>query len=360
MPRSSKDKDGDGPSWQGRPLRRRDVLRWSALPLVAGATPEILMAEVDPKWHLDDGSFRNNYIGSIAKPFSELRKAFDAERPPVISFPLAKNDPAFLRSNSSERTATWIGHCTFLLQFDGLNILTDPHFTSRASPVSFAGPKRTTPVGLALEDVPKLDAVLISHNHYDHLDFSSVKMVKEHSPDATFFVPLKLGYWFRREGAENVVELDWWQEGRFKDATITSVPTQHWSNRLYYDRNKTLWCGFVIDTGSFRFLFIGDTGYSRDFVDIKERFGGFDLAAIPIGAYNPRWFMKDAHQNPEEAVQCMLDLNAKRALATHWGTFQLTFEEMDEPPRRLAAARAEAGLGEEDFVAMEHGETLLL
>lgn len=343
-----------------RQASRRDVLRWSALPFLAGAARADLMDELDPRWHLDDGRFSNTYIGPIEKSFADLRKAFDAERPPVLSFPLAKNDPAFLRANGLERTVTWIGHCTFLLQLGGLNILTDPHFTSRASPVPFAGPKRTTPPGLALADMPQLDIVLVSHNHYDHLDYSSLRMVRDHSPQAVFCLPLRLGYWFQGIGIDNFIEFDWWQEQKVRDASITSVPTQHWSNRLIYDRNRTLWCGFVVDVGDYRFVFIGDTGYSRDFADIQEKFGGFDLAAIPIGAYNPRWFMKEAHQNPEEAVQCMQDLNARKAVATHWGTFQLTLEEMDEPPRRLAEARAKAGLKEADFMAMRHGQTSVL
>lgn len=318
------------------------------------------MGSSGPGWHLDDGRFSNNYIGPIDKPFSDLRKAFDAPRPPEISFPLADNDLGLIRDGSAERTVTWVGHCTLLVQAGGMNVLTDPHFTGRASPVPFAGPRRTTPVGVGLADLPRVDAVLVSHNHYDHLDWASLRMLRDHSPQATYFVPLRLGAWFRNIGIDRIVELDWWEESRAGDAAVTAVPTQHWSNRLIYDRNRTLWCGFVVDFVDFRFAFIGDTGYSADFADIRERFGGFDLAAIPIGAYNPRWFMKDVHQNPEEAVQCMLDLNAKRAVATHWGTFQLTLEEMDEPPKRLAAAREAAGLAEGDFRAMLHGETMPL
>ena len=334
-------------------------MRWTAAPLaIPLANKNAMAATASPDWHLDDGRFSNNYIGPIEKSFSELRKAFDAERPAEISFPLAKNDPAYLGSNKTEKTATWIGHCTLLLQFGGMNMLTDPHFTNRASPVPFAGPKRTTPVGLALSDMPGIDIVLLSHNHYDHLDYSSILMVNEHSPGATFIVPLRLGNWVRECGVKNIVELDWWQEKKVGGISVTSVPTQHWSNRIVIDRNKTLWSGFVLDSGDFKFLFIGDSGYSKDFGDIRDRFGGFDLAAIPIGAYNPRWFMKEAHQNPEEAVQCMLDLNAKKAIATHWGTFQLTLEKMDEPPQRLAKARDAAGLAKDDFQALMHGQTI--
>ena len=309
-----------------------------------------------PSWHLDDGTFQNNYIGALEKSWGQLRKAFDAEKPPAISFPLARNDPAALRANRTEPTLTWIGHCTLLLQIAGLNVLTDPQFSQRASPVQFAGPQRTTPPGLAIKDLPPIDIVLISHNHYDHLDYRSVRQVAAHSPDAHFYVPLRLGKWFRDIGIKNYTELDWWEEQEQQHLRLVAVPTQHWSNRTF-DRNRTLWCGWVLEAADFKFLFIGDTGYSRDFVDIKERFGGFDLAAIPIGAYDPRWFMKEAHQNPEEAVQCMLDLNARKAVATHWGTFQLTFEEMDEPPQRLKTALAKQGLDPASFLIMAHGQT---
>ena len=345
---------------EGLLLPRRSVLKLSALPLAAGLVPGGLMADGRPDWHMEDGGFRNNYSGPVEKKLSDLRKAFEPEKPPIVTFPLAENDPAALKANRSETTVTWIGHCTLLLQAGGINVLTDPHFTERASPVPFAGPKRTMPVGLEVADLPPIDLVLISHNHYDHLDYSSVRMVAAHSPDAVFHVPLKLGPWFRGAGIEKVVEMDWWQEGEAGDARVTSVPTQHWSNRVMFDRNKTLWCGWVLETAGFSFVFIGDTGYSKDFEDIGARFGGFDLAAIPIGAYEPRWFMHDVHQNPEEAVRCMADLKARKAVATHWGTFQLTLEPMDEPVKRLRQAMAKSPMGEDDFMALAHGETRYL
>lgn len=338
-------------------LSRRGLL--AGLASLLASVPAALQASLSKPWHLPDGRFRNNYIGPIERTFAELRKAFAGERPPLLSFPLAANDPAALRANATATTVTWIGHCTLLVQLAGKNYLTDPQFAERASPLPFVGPRRSTAPGLALDELPPIDDVLISHNHYDHLDISSIRQLLAHSPAATYHVPLKLRGWFANVGVTRIVERDWWEGGAHGDATITAVPSQHWSNRGF-DRNKTLWCGWVVEAAGFRFLFIGDTGYSDDFKDIAARFGSFDLAAIPIGAYNPRWFMKEAHQNPEEAVQCMLDLNARRAVATHWGTFQLTFEDMDEPPRRLAAALAAKGLDPESFMVLQHGETRYL
>ena len=335
-------------------IKRRSLL---ALPLLS-MLPGLSMAN-NKSWHNADGTFSNNYVGSISKSFSELRRAFSGPRPPVISFPLAQNDPAMLGANRQHNTVTWVGHATLLLQLGGLNILTDPHFTQRASPVAFAGPKRTTAPGLSVSNLPALDIVLISHNHYDHLDSASIYKLLSHSPKARYFVPLRLARWFHKAGAENVVEYDWWEGEEYLGAQIEAVPTQHWSNRGL-DRNKTLWCSWVVKVPGFAFLFIGDTGYSKDCSDIRQRHGGFDLAAIPIGAYAPRWFMQQAHQNPEEAVQSMLDLNARRAVATHWGTFQLTFEPMDEPTQRLKEALQLHGKGDDDFMVLQHGETRLL
>ena len=336
---------------------RRNFLLATLSSIISLLMPKSILANTKPKWHLADGSFRNNYIEPVARSFADLRKAFRNPRPPKISFPLASNDIPKLQSNKTQNSVTWIGHATVLVQNNGVNIITDPHFTNRASPFAFMGPERTTKIGVEVNDLPKIDYVFISHNHYDHLDYASLKLLKVHSPNAHYLIPLKLKRWFNRAGIENLSELDWWEEVSNNNVKFTAVPTQHWSNRNMLDRNKTLWCGWVYESSNFKYIFIGDTGYSNDFKDIQEKFKEFDLAAIPIGAYNPRWFMKDHHQNPEEAVQCMLDLNAKLAVATHWGTFQLTLEEMDEPPKRLAAALTAKNLAADKFIALQHGET---
>ncbi len=315
------------------------------------------------KHHLPDGTFRNNYLESIDKPFTDLIKwRWNAERTDPISFPLAQNDPAFLKQNRTEPTLTWIGHATFLLQYDGLNVLTDPHLTRRASPVSFAGPERFTPPGLTFDDLPEIDLVVISHNHYDHLDKLTVQTLYERQPDnpPRFMVPLKQKAWFDDLGIPNVVELDWYDRLEFQGWTVHAVPVQHWTSRSPWDRNTVLWAGWVLEHPDFRFFFAGDTGYSQDFADLAEAFPSFDLAALPIGAYDPRWFMKAAHINPEEAVRIHQDIRARYSVGMHWGTFQLTDEPMDEPPVKLRTALKEAGLEEDRFFVMQHGETKML
>ena len=280
------------------------------------------------------------------------------ERPAVqpVRFPLAQNNPQWLRENRTAPTLTWVGHATLLLQVAGVNILTDPHFSDRASPFSFAGPRRATPPGIALGDLPPIDAVLISHNHYDHLDEESiVAIAQRHAPQ--FFVPLKLGGQVREMGAQKVREMDWGEAAEIGGVRITAEPCHHWSARGMFDRNETLWASYVVAHGNSRLLFIGDTGYSADFAALGEKYNGFDWAAIPIGAYAPRWFMKEAHINPQEAVQIFQELRARNAVATHWGVFPLTNEPLDEPPQKLREALAAASINPAAFRAWQHGES---
>ncbi len=269
-------------------------------------------------------------------------------------------DIAFLKSNRSDTTLTWIGHATVLLQLDGRNILTDPHFSKRASPVQWVGPKRLVPPLPALEDLPEIDLVVISHDHYDSLDLGTVKALRNRSGgDRTLFlVPLGLKRWFLKQGVTRVRELDWWEEYRSGDLAVTAVPVQHWSKRSLLGRNRTLWAGWVLRTPTFRFLFAGDTGYTAHFKEIGDRLGPFDAAALPIGAYEPRWFMKDHHMNPDEAVQAHLDLRSRLSVAIHWGTFSLTDEPADEPPRRLREALRNRLVPAAEFRLLKIGETL--
>lgn len=282
--------------------------------------------------------------------------------PEAYHFPLADNDPAFLAANGTETTLTWIGHATLLVQVAGRNVLTDPHFTERASPVSWSGPRRVVPPGLALEDLPPVDVVVISHDHYDALDEGSIRMLaaREGGDRTVFVVPLGLERWLREWGAERVVALDWWESTEARGLSVTCVPARHWSKRTLLGRNRTLWAGWVVAAEGFRFVFLGDSGYADVFREIGARLGPFDLAAIPIGAYAPRWFMAPFHMNPEEAVRAHRDLRARRSVGIHWGTFVLTDEPLDEPPRRLAAAREAAGLDPEAFRVLAHGQTMRL
>ena len=259
-------------------------------------------------------------------------------------------------------SVTWIGHATVLLRVGGLSVLTDPHFSERASPVRFAGPKRVVPPVPALSELPHIDAVVVSHNHYDHLDHDSVRrLAGQAGGSPRFFVPLGLKDWFTRRGLTDVIEFDWWESLEFKGLEVHLVPVQHWSKRTLSDTNRSLWGGWVLRHPELSFFFAGDTGYSQDFRDIRAKFGGFDLAAIPIGAYAPRWFMQIMHLDPAEAVQVHKDVGARRSLAIHWGTFaNLTDEILYEPPQRLAEERKKAGLTEDDFFVLRHGETRLL
>jgi L-ascorbate metabolism protein UlaG (beta-lactamase superfamily) len=239
-----------------------------------------------------------------------------------------------------------------------MNILTDPHLTGRASPVGFAGPARVMPPGLDFQELPHIDAVVVSHNHYDHLDEGTVKrLARQPGGSPRFFVPLGQKAWFAGRGIRDVVELDWWAAQAMNGVKFTFTPVQHWSARSLWDRNQTLWGGWRIDTADRSVFFAGDTGYSKDFADIRERLGPVDLALLPIGAYAPRWFMSVMHIDPDEAVKIHVDLESRLSVAMHWGTFVLTDEPLDEPPHRLAHALQQAGIPHEKFVVMQHGET---
>lgn len=281
-------------------------------------------------------------------------------RPPPTGplFEVQRPDLEFLRANRGERSLTWIGHVTFLLQLGGLNILTDPHMTARTSPLPFLGPRRQVALPLAIRELPRIDVVLISHNHYDHLDAGTVRaLARQPGGEPLYLVPLGLARWFVRRGIRRVLELDWWQTHRVEGVDFHFVPAQHWSKRTPWDTNRSLWGGWWVER-DFSFLFAGDSGYSPDYRDIRTRMGRVDLAAIPIGAYAPRWFMAPQHVDPDEAVRIFEDLEARRAVAMHWGTFVLTDEPLDEPPRRLHAALAAKGVPPERFFVMRFGETL--
>jgi L-ascorbate metabolism protein UlaG (beta-lactamase superfamily) len=319
----------------------------------------------DPtKPHHTREGFRNNYPTGPRGDFwrwQRERRAKGLPRVPAggYHFELLHPNVAWLKANRTEPTLTWIGHASFLLQVGGMNILTDPHLTERASPLAIVGPKRVVPPALDFGDLPPIDAVVISHSHYDHLDRATVKhLASQGTP--RFFVPLGLKTWFARQGIRDVTEMDWWDEAQLGALKFTFVPVQHWSERTPWDRDRTLWGGWVIEEPRFRFFFAGDTGYSQDFKDIGSRFKSFDLAALPIGAYEPRWFMSIMHLNPEQAVRIHQDVHARYSVAMHWGTFILSDEALDEPPKRLESARNNAGIPPGEFFAMKHGETLKL
>ena len=323
---------------------------------------KLFAKEIFSKAIFKDGIFYNNYINHKMATFKEFWKwRKESKKPEPLSFPLANNDPKFLQENRTQKTLTWIGHASFLIQLDGINILTDPHLTERASPIVFAGPSRTTPPGLTIGNLPEIDVIVISHNHYDHLDYQTILKItrKQINRQPLVLVPLKLKKLLKSFGARNVKELDWWDTTTFKNLNIHSVPVQHWSNRSF-NTNKTLWCGWVFENEDFKSIFVGDTGYSKDFSTIQQKFGPMDLSMIPIGAYAPRWFMKDHHCNVEESIQIHKDLKSKKSIAMHWGTFQLTDEPMDEPVKLLKKLTIENNFLPDEFIAMTHGESKII
>ncbi len=234
-----------------------------------------------------------------------------------------------------EAFITLINHATELIQISGLNLLTDPIFSQRASPFSWIGPKRIRSPALAIEALPKIDVVLISHNHYDHMDIPSLELLEE-TNHPLYIVPLGNKKILESLGIKNIVELDWWEEYRLDTNTsIVMAPAQHWSGRGLFDRMKTLWGSYIILSEKMKLFFAGDTGYSNHFHEVKRRYGKIDISILPIGAYEPRWFMKQHHMSPEEAVQAYLDLGSHWGLGMHYETFQLTNESIDDPVTTL-------------------------
>jgi N-acyl-phosphatidylethanolamine-hydrolysing phospholipase D len=320
------------------------VHRWlAALACMAATT-----AAARPPHHTDTG-FRNpvalEHAGpSVTLPFFARRVW--ANLTGRAGAPLAvPNDGAFLRDNArhSVPTATWIGHSTLLVQMDGVTFLTDPIWSERASPLSFAGPKRYVAPGVALEALPPIDFVVVSHAHYDHADVPTLVALAARGP-TRFLVPLRLGTLLRDAGIARVEELDWWDVRSIGRVTVHCVPAQHWSARGLGDKDRTLWSGWVVSGPTRRFFYAGDTGWFAGFIDIGARLGPIDLAAVPIGAYEPRAMMGPHHVNPEEALRAATAVRATHAIGVHYGTFDLTDEPLDEPPRRFHAAAAAAGL----------------
>jgi len=310
-----------------------------------------------------ENMFSNNYAPPGGKSFKELvrwmyqRWRLRKVKKPEFLMPMVKPDIAWLKANQDKTSVTWINHATLLLQVGGKNILTDPVFSDRVSPVTFFGPKRKAPLPLSLEELPHIDFVVISHNHYDHLDYHTVKALQlQPGGSPLFLVPLGIDLWMQKQGINNVRAFNWWDMQIFDNIEFYFVPAQHWSARTHWDRNETLWGGWVVKMPHFSFYYTGDTGYSKDFKDIAARFGGFDFAAIPVGCYEPRWFMKEQHVNPAEAVQIHIDVCSKLSLGIHWGTFALTDEPLGQPQEDLRKALKQANISEEEFVLFKQGE----
>jgi L-ascorbate metabolism protein UlaG (beta-lactamase superfamily) len=254
---------------------------------------------------------------------------------------------------------TFIGHATFLIQTAAGNILTDPMYSERAGPLNIAGPRRVREPAVPFDDLPPIAVVLLSHNHYDHCDVRTLgKLARRFDP--LVVTPLGNGALIRSAGIRRVEELDWWQDAKAAGLPVTSTPAQHFSARGPLDRNRALWSGFMLLVGARRIYFAGDTAYAPVFRDVRQRFGPVDLALLPIGAYEPRWFMQPVHMNPAEAVQAHLDLEATESVGMHFGTFQLTTEGIDEPLRALDEACQARGILRSRFRTLDFGESLRL
>jgi L-ascorbate metabolism protein UlaG (beta-lactamase superfamily) len=298
------------------------------------------------------------------------RTAWPASLPPPRAHP-----PTPARVDPGAAAVTFIGHSTFLIRTASRVLITDPVFTTNAGPFGRLGPPRVRPPAIPLRDLPRVDLVLLSHNHYDHLQPSSLRAL----PDATIVTALGVGRHVpprvpptggsHERAQENPVasafrpntrELDWWQAIDIGGAAVTAVPAQHFSARTAWDRNATLWCGFVVQVDGVTIYFAGDTGYTPQFREIGARFPSIDIALLPIGAYEPRWFMEPMHMNPDEAVRAHVDVGARVSIGMHFGTFQLTDEGIDEPVRALDVARVRYNVAPDAFRVLDFGETCVL
>lgn len=272
------------------------------------------------------------------------------EKKKDLSFRIPHVDPEikFIHKNQTLPTITWIGHSTFLIQLDGKNILTDPVWASR-----LGTDRRLTAPGIEISALPPIDYVVISHSHYDHLHYSSLKKLKG---DPIFFVPIGLGHWFKKKGFQHTVEFMWWDKKQFENLSITFVPAQHWTRRTLTDTNRSHWGGWVI-SGSKTIYFAGDSGYFNGFSEIGKRYP-IDYCLMPIGAYEPEWFMANQHVNPEEAVRAFVDTNALRMIPMHYGAYRLADDTPKEALDRLLAEWQKRKLDEEHLAILKIGETL--
>ncbi len=314
-----------------------------------------------PAHHKEDG-YQNPFPGFKGKGAGDFFKWAIWDRltgkkiakPDSYSFKIKENDGLFLRKNRQDFTITWIGHSTVLIQIDSVNILTDPIWSEYSSPVQFAGPKRIVAPGLRMEDLPPIDVVIISHDHYDHLDKNTIKALGNRP---NYLVPLGVGDYLEDWGVSKFQELDWGDRVSINNVEFICTPAQHFSGRSPFRRDDTLWSSWVIRGLSRSFYYGGDSGYFPGFKEIGDKYGPFDAAALPIGAYLPRWFMGPVHMDPPEAVQAFQDLNAEYFVAIHWGTFDLADEPLHWPAEHLKKAVAAQNLDPERFWLMQHGET---
>jgi N-acyl-phosphatidylethanolamine-hydrolysing phospholipase D len=312
-------------------------------------------------WPLEIADQRNG--GSFFRWQWERLTQKRAPNPRLEQVPVVPHRAASPRAAEDEIRVTWVGHASFLVQAGGLNLLTDPHWSRRASPSQRLGPARFQEPGIPFDELPPVDAVLLSHDHYDHLDRGTVERLRDRfGAELRWITPLAYRAWFGDLDVTRVTELDWWDETEIGGARIVCAPAQHWTRRRLKEMNDRLWASYALVLADGRRLYFGgDSGYFRGYGEIGRRLGPFTVVMLPIGAYDPRWFMAPAHMNPEEAVRAYGDLGGRGAfVAMHWGTFRLTDEDPLEPPVRARAAWEAAHLPPGDLHLLRHGETLVL
>ncbi len=343
-------------------------------PLFLEQEGKLMRDHLDSYFEKKGGPFKNPFISSSKRtPLGALLWLTGYYKDPArfISIPKGFTYPNFhYPIEEHQPKVSWINHSTFLVEVWGVRFLTDPIWADRCSPFTRLGPKRLFNNPIEIQDIGNIDFVLISHNHYDHLDIRSVSEINTHFPDAQWLVPLGVKRWLKKLGTRHVLEMGWWQKvnwvshyGEGVKVGAQSVPAQHFSGRYGWDRNRSLWCGWCLrleQKGKVKQVyFAGDTGYNQyDFNEIYKRCGAMDLSLIPIGAYMPRDFMRSVHVNPSEAVQMHLDVHSKLSIAGHWGTFRLSSEGRKRPPFDLFLAMQSRGLPFEQFRVLNPGQTI--
>ena len=302
--------------------------------------------------------YKNTNGEEIDKSIKDLIRWQRNQKKPILSSIDLSDEWKLVDFEKSNNFMIWIGHSTFLIKKNNLVILTDPVFSERASPFKRLGPKRLIPPAILLNELPKIDVVTISHNHYDHLDIRSLKKLSKLNPNLIFLIPKGDIDIFNKKNIDNVKEFVWWEEISIDDFIFTFTPVQHWSARGLFDRNESLWGGWFIKSADYSLYHAGDTGYSNDFVETQKRLGSPKYAFLPIGAYDPEWFMAPSHVNPEDSIRIMKDLGAEFSFGMHWGTFTLTAEDTLEPPQRLKEALKNDKL--DNFITLKPGEVVYL
>lgn len=321
-----------------------------------------------PAHHRPGGGFRNPWPGSRPTGFSGLfrwagERILRGRRPAVAAPALVASTHAHPRATDDDVRITAVGHSTFLIQIGPINILTDPVFGERASPFAFVGPRRRHAPGLSLGALPPIDLVLLSHDHYDHFEHGTVRHLARSHPDATWCAPLGVAARLRMRGVLRIVERDWWTSARIGETAVTCLPAAHFSGRTPFDRDRTLWCGWAIEARGRRIYFVGDSGLHPDFTAIGTHLGPCDVVLMPVGAYEPRWFMRPVHMDPRDALDAFAALTRSHGehptimVAMHWGTFVLTDEPPDEPPRLTRELWTAAARSAERLWTLSPGET---